>query len=219
MPARTLILLAQPAEALPGEGGSRGIQPPNYFTYAVISQPEELKMRKSALTIILIFCLTTVLLAQQPSSIGANFAYAYRLQENPEIWSKIGISLGLTGRIAVGSPILMLTAGARYVYFPEGYEQTGSGLLRHDAYDLFTPFFGLQLGRASGPYLVVAETGDFGEKETRFGIDAGIGYQLWEGPARTKFDASLKYCLANLMGKDDGEKTRSYLLFSMGFAF
>ena len=176
-------------------------------------------MKKSTLTIILLFCLATLLLAQPKSSIGINYNYALRAKENPDIYSKIGVGLGITGKIATGSPILMITAGGRYIYFPVGYEQTESGMVKHKVFDLVTPFFGIILGKEKGAYLVIAETGDFGEKETRFGLDAGVGYLYWEGPGTIKVDFSLKYCMANLMGTDEGEIARNYFCLAMGLAF
>ncbi|HQG47224.1 MAG TPA: hypothetical protein PLG50_16315, partial [bacterium] len=70
-----------------------------------------------------------------------------------------------------------------------------------------------------GPYLMVVETGDFTNSKTRFGMDAGVGYLVPNDQGRMKVDFSLKYCLVNLMGKEEGESVRSYLLFGMGFAF
>ncbi len=176
-------------------------------------------MRTVLSTVLLICLMVTLLPAQNQSSVIVHFDYALRTKGEPVLPSKLGVGVGLTARIATTIPVVMLTAGGRYLYFPESNKPGNAGNVTLKAYDLVTPFLGLQLGKSHGPYLLAVETGDFTDSKTRFGLDAGVGYRIPNDQGKPEVDFSLKYCLANLMGKDEGESIRSYLLFEMGFAF
>jgi len=176
-------------------------------------------MRKLMLSTILVLGLAAVLFGQQQSTVAFHFDYAYQTKDVPEIYSKLGIGLGVTGKIATTFPILSLTTGARYLYFPESNEVSSAGNVKHDSFDMLHLFLGVQLGRDSGPYFTLAECGDFGGKKARFGIEPGIGYLVWEGPGSTRVDFTLKYCMANLMGGEEDEADRQFIIFGMGYAF
>jgi len=163
--------------------------------------------------------LAAAVWAQSRSTLGFNIDYAYRTAGDPTIPSKMGVGMGVTGKLATPIPLLTFTLGGRYLFFPESNQVTATGNVALNSYDLWTPFLGIQLGKYKGPYLLVAETGEFRDKGTRFGLDAGVGYMVWNDEGKAKVDFSLKYALNNLMGKDPDEATRSYLLFGMGLAF
>jgi len=176
-------------------------------------------MRTLLAAVLLVCMMATLLLAQNQNTVTFNFDYAFRTKGEPVIPSKLGVGVDVTAKIATTFPAVMIAVGGRYLYFPESNKPGASGNFTLKSYDLVTPFLGLHLGKSRGPYLMVVETGDFTNSKTRFGMDAGVGYLVPNDQGRMKVDFSLKYCLANLMGKEEGESVRSYLLFGMGFAF